>query len=88
VIRAGRIFDGEAGTFLPAREILVRRGQIVQVAGKVERPAGARVVDVTRYTVPPGLINAHTRLLCLEAPGDGRAMEGIRALVNEGLLLR
>lgn len=88
VIRAGRIFDSEAGTFLPAREILVRRGQIVQVAEKVERPAGARVVDLTRYTVLPGLIDAHTHLLYLEALGDGQAMEGIKALVNEGLPLR
>ncbi len=38
VIRAGRVFDSEAGIFLPAREILVRNGQIVRVAESVDRP--------------------------------------------------
>ena len=88
VIRAGRIFDSEAGTFLPAREILVRRGLIVQVAEKVDRPAGVRVVDLSNYTVMPGLIDAHTHLLYLEAIGGGLTVEGIKALVMEGLPLR
>ena len=47
VIRAGRLFDSEPGSFLPAREILVRVGVIVQVAEKGDRPTGARVIDLT-----------------------------------------
>jgi len=88
VIRAGRMFDSEAGTFLSAREILVRGGVIVQVAERVDRPAGARVVDLTSYTVMPGLIDAHTHLLYLEQIGGDLMMEGLKALVNEGLPLR
>ena len=88
VIRAGRLFDSEAGTFLPAREILVRGGKIVQVAERVDRPAGARVVDLSSFTVLPGLIDAHTHLLYLEQIGGGLTMEGLKALVNEGLPLR
>ena len=88
VIRAGRLFDSETGTFLLAREILVKGGVIVQVAEKVDRPAGARVVDLTGYTVLPGLIDAHTHLLYLEQIGGNLTMEGIKALVNEGLPLR
>ena len=88
VIRAGRVFDSEAGTFLPAREILVRRGVIVQVAEKVDRPAGARVLDLSGYTVMPGLIDAHVHLLYLEQIGSSLTMEGIKALVNEGTPLR
>ena len=88
VIRAGRMFDSEAGTFLSAREILVRGGVIVQVAERVDRPAGARVVDLTSYTVMPGLIDAHTHLLYLEQIGGRLTMEGLKALVNEGLPLR
>jgi imidazolonepropionase-like amidohydrolase len=82
------MFDSEAGTFLPAREILVRGGKIVQVAERVERPAGARVVDLSAYTVLPGLIDAHTHLLYLEQVTGGLTMEGLKALVNEGLPLR
>jgi imidazolonepropionase-like amidohydrolase len=88
IVRAGHLFDSETGTFLPAREILVRRGQIVQVAEKVEHPAGARVEDLSKYTVLPGLIDAHTHLLYLEGIGGNLTMEGLKALVNEGLPLR
>lgn len=87
VIRAGRMFDAEAGTFTPPREILVRDGRIVSVAEHVDRPTGARIIDLSRYTVMPGLIDAHTHLLYLEGTG-GLTMEGVKALVNEGLPLR
>src|ERR1019366_5132667 len=88
IIRAGHLFDSETGAFLSAREILVRGGQIVQVAEKVEHPAGARVVDLSKYTVLPGLIDAHTHLLYLEGIGGNLTMEALKALVNEGLPLR
>lgn len=88
VVQAGRLFDSEAGVFLPAREILVRGGRVVAVAPKVERPAGARIIDLRRYTVIPGLIDAHTHLLYLEGVTGGITMEGIKALVNEGLPMR
>ncbi len=89
VIRAGRMFDSEAGVFLSGREILVRRGRIVQVAEKVDHPAGARVVDLTKYTVLPGLIDAHTHLLVLQSIGDGSTTRtGLQAMVLEGLPLR
>ncbi len=87
VIRAGRMFDAEAGAFTGAREILVRDGRIVSVAEHVDRPTGARIVDLSRYTVMPGLIDAHTHLLYLEGT-SGLTMEGVKALVNEGLPLR
>ncbi|HEX9109974.1 MAG TPA: amidohydrolase family protein [Terriglobales bacterium] len=88
VVRAGRVFDSETGTFRSAREILVRGGAIVQVAERVDRPSSARVVDLTNYTVLPGLIDAHTHLLYLEHIGRGLTMELLSALVNEGLPLR
>jgi imidazolonepropionase-like amidohydrolase len=88
VIRAGRLFDSEAGVFVSAREILVRHGRIAAVGEKVERPAGARIIDLSRYSVLPGLIDAHTHLLNLENVTAGITMEGVRQLVNEGLPLR
>lgn len=88
VIRAGRLFDSEAGGFVGPRELLIRNGGIVAVAEKVERPAGARVIDLSNRTVLPGLIDAHTHLLYLEGVTGGLTMEGVKALVNEGLPLR
>ncbi|MGE0441226.1 MAG: amidohydrolase family protein [Gemmatimonadales bacterium] len=88
VIRAGRLFDSEAGTFTGPREILVKDGRITAVGERVDHPAGARIVDLSRSTVLPGLIDAHTHLLYLEGIGPGLTMEGVKALVDEGLPLR
>ena len=87
VIRAGRFFDSQAGSFLPNRDILVRAGRVVEVGEHLSVPAGARVVDLSRYTVLPGLIDAHTHLLYLEGVG-GITMENVKALIVEGLPLR
>lgn len=88
VIRAGRVFDSENGTFLPARDIIVRSNLIESVGENLTVPAGARVIDLRRYTVLPGLIDAHTHLLYLEDPKGNLSTEGIKALTIEGTPLR
>jgi imidazolonepropionase-like amidohydrolase len=88
VIRAGKLFDSESGSMVGPREILVKGGQVAAVAERVDRPANARVIDLSRYTVLPGLIDAHIHLLNLENPVGGISLEGIRQLVIEGLPLR
>jgi imidazolonepropionase-like amidohydrolase len=88
VIRAGRVFDSEKGTMSGPQEILVAGGRIAEVATKVTAPKGARVVDLTKYTVLPGLIDAHTHLLYLEDPKGGLALEGVKAVTIEGTPLR
>lgn len=88
VIRAGRIFDSEKGTMSGPQEILVAKGRIVEVASRVNAPKGARVVDLSKYTVLPGLIDAHTHLLYLEDPRNGGALEGVKAVSIEGTPLR
>jgi imidazolonepropionase-like amidohydrolase len=87
-IRAGRLFDSESGVFLPARDIVVK-GRFVEAMGEnLQVPAGARVIDLRRYTVMPGLIDAHTHLLYLENPRGDLSSEGIKALTIEGTTLR
>jgi imidazolonepropionase-like amidohydrolase len=88
MIRAGRLFDSESGVFLPARDIVVKGDLIEAVGENLPVPAGASVIDLRKYTVLPGLIDAHTHLLYLENPKGGLTMEGIKALTVEGTPLR
>jgi imidazolonepropionase-like amidohydrolase len=88
LIRAGRVFDSEKGVLLPARDIVIKNNLIEAVGENLPVPAGARVIDLTRYTVLPGLIDAHTHLLYLEDPSGNSSLEGIKALTIEGTPLR
>ena len=88
IIRAGRLFDSENGVLLPARDIIIKGNRIDAVGENLPVPTGARVVDLTRHTVLPGLIDAHTHLLYLEDPSLGLTSEGIRAITQEGTPLR
>jgi imidazolonepropionase-like amidohydrolase len=88
LIHAGRLFDSESGRFLTNRDILIHNDRITAVGENLTAPAGARVVDLRKYTVLPGLIDAHTHLLYLEDPAGGLTMENTKAIVVEGTPLR
>ena len=88
LIHAGRVFDSERGAFLSRRDILVRRGVIDTIAEHLTAPAGAKIVDLSRYSVLPGLIDSHTHLLYLESPAGDPTLHGIAAVIVEGTPLR
>lgn len=64
-IRAGAIIDVEAGEILDNRIIAIEAGAIVAVTSSNDGPipSDAEVIDLSDYTVLPGLIDAHTHLL-------------------------
>jgi imidazolonepropionase-like amidohydrolase len=61
-IRAGHVIDTVAGRMRGAQLIIVRAGLIAEVGPDAPVPAGARIVDLSSYTVLPGLMDAHTHL--------------------------
>jgi imidazolonepropionase-like amidohydrolase len=63
-IRAGRLFDGTSDTVRENVTIVVvgDRIQSVGPAGAASIPKGATVIDLSRSTVLPGLIDCHTHL--------------------------
>lgn len=64
-IRAGAIVDVEAGVILEGRTIAIDDGVIAGVtpSSEVSIPSGAGLIDLSDYTVLPGLMDAHTHLL-------------------------
>ena len=77
-IRAGRLFDAKSGTNLANQVVLVSADRITDVgpAASVKIPAGARVVDLSKATVLPGLIDGHVHLT------DGKGDQAAEAITS------
>src|SRR5437870_3775967 len=58
-VRAGRLFDAKTATLRGSQIILIRGDRIVEVGPSIEIPQDARVIDLSRATVLPGLIDSH-----------------------------
>ncbi len=89
-IRAGRLFDGKSDALKIQQVVLIEGTRIVTVgsANDVRIPAGTEVLDLTNFTVLPGLIDGHTHVFTsgpdldeqmLKEPLQYRTLE---ALVN------
>ncbi len=74
VIRAGTLIDGKSDSPRRDQVIVIRGNRIDSVsdAGKAQIPAGANVIDLSRGTVLPGLIDSHTHIFLQgEDPAQG-----------------
>lgn len=71
LVRAGNLFDSEAGRMVGPRDILIRGQRVVEVGQGLTAPDGATVVDLGRCAVIPGLIDAHTHLMLEQRQGEG-----------------
>ena len=73
-VRAGRLFDPKSGENLANQVILIKGDRITDVgpADKIKIPTGVQVIDLSRATVLPGLIDRHVHLMQGPDPNDGR----------------
>ena len=71
-VRAGRLFDGRSEKLANNQVVLIKGDRIVKVgsADAVSVPADAAIIDLSRATVLPGLIDAHTHVF-----GNGEDLE-------------
>jgi imidazolonepropionase-like amidohydrolase len=68
-IKAGRLIDPAAGTVLENVVILIDHDSIKAIGRGIAVPDSAQVIDLSAYTVLPGLIDCHTHLTS-EPSGD------------------
>src|SRR6185295_9234308 len=82
-LRCGRLLDPASGSVNKDTIVLVRGGRIEMVGPGVAVPAGAKVLDLSRLTCLPGLIDSHTHVM-LE-PEDER---GTPPVISKSLAFR
>ena len=88
VIRAGTLIDGKAAAPKHDQVIVIRGNRIegVSDAGGAKVPAGATMIDLSKETVLPGLIDSHTHIFL---QGEDPAKGGYDAnILNAPLALR
>ncbi|MGC2096081.1 MAG: amidohydrolase family protein, partial [Candidatus Sulfotelmatobacter sp.] len=61
-IRAGKLIDPDSGTVLTGQTILIRDDKVEAVGSNVTIPSNAKIIDLSKMTVLPGLIDCHTHL--------------------------
>jgi imidazolonepropionase-like amidohydrolase len=73
-VRAGRLIDVRTGRVTTNAYILIAKDRILRIADSA--PAGVPTIDLSRYTVDPGLIDAHAHVL--GNPKDQSSASGLR----------
>jgi imidazolonepropionase-like amidohydrolase len=74
VIRAGTLIDGKSDTPRHNQVIVIQGNRIVSVsdAGEAGAPSGETIIDLSKATVLPGLIDSHTHIFLQgEDPAEG-----------------
>lgn len=71
LVRAGNLFDAEAGRMVGPRDILIRGQRVAEVGQGLPAPEGATIIDLGRCSVIPGLIDVHTHLLLEQREREG-----------------
>jgi len=67
VITHANVIDGVSSAPLRDASVIVRDGRIEKVAGKLELPPGATVIDLKGKWLLPGFVDAHAHLADMSA---------------------
>lgn len=84
-IRAGKLIDGKSEKPIENALVVIEGDKILSVAAGGAPPAGAEVIDLSKETVLPGFVDAHTHVLL---NGDITAEDYDRQLLKESIPYR
>jgi len=82
-IRAGKLIDVETGRVLTNQIILIKDKRIEAVGENIAIPAGVKLIDLSKMTVLPGLVDCHTHLA---DPDDAEPLNVLRKTAAETVL--
>ena len=81
-IHAGHLLDVRNGRATANSYIVIEKDRIVRIADSA--PEGIKVIDLSKYTVVPGLIDSHAHLL--GNPKDQSSTSGLRTSSAQGAI--
>jgi len=84
-VRAGKLIDGKSDQPISNALILIEDGKITSVTAGGTAPAGVDLIDLSRATVLPGLMDLHTHVLL---QGDVTAADYDEQLLKQSIPYR
>jgi imidazolonepropionase-like amidohydrolase len=90
LVKADRLLDPRTGNVLSPAAVLIEGGKIKQVGSpsQVQPLQGARIIDLGRATLLPGLIDSHTHLLLdVVVPPEAESARHLNGKFAPGMLL-
>ncbi|SDI01979.1 amidohydrolase family protein [Winogradskyella thalassocola] len=87
-IKAGLLYDSEQNALLKNKVIHVKGNTIISIGAFNSIPENAEIIDLTEYTVLPGLIDAHTHVLFSQDASEDFSEHSIHSLTMESDAIR
>lgn len=87
-IKAGKLYDSKNNKLLENKLIQIQGSKIISIGEFESLPANSQVIDLTEYTVLPGLIDAHTHVLFSQDATEDFAEHSVHSLTMESDALR
>ena len=87
-IKAGLLYDSKENKLLNNRLIHIEGTKIISVGEFESLPKNSKAIDLTEYTVLPGLIDAHTHVLFSQDANEDFSEHSIQSLTMESDALR